>query len=91
MNKLMENKLRKLVRTIIKEEDLDVTALVEDEGLRLVIFSHLSDLQEKYSGDKNTNNKINFVKFLLHKFMNSTKINAGKEWHEFMQTKYYRK
>ena len=57
---------------------------------KMVIMSHLSDIQETHSGDKDLNNRINFIKTLLLKINDKTEINPETEWEEFTKTRFYR-
>ena len=52
-------------------------------SLLIVIFSHLSDVQENPEGESN-HKRINFVKYLLNKYRNTNvKIDAVNEWNIF--------
>jgi hypothetical protein len=49
----------------------------------MIIFSHLSDVQEVPTHNSN-HARINFVKFLINKYPNTeTEIDPDAEWQEF--------
>lgn len=59
-------------------------------SIKMVIMSHLSDVQETHSGDKDLNNRINFAKSLLMKINDKTEIDPEAEWEAFTKTRFYR-
>lgn len=65
--KITENQLKKLVRKNIYE-NMD---MMDDEGypisIKMVLFSHLSDIQEMSNNEK-INDRVNFLKLLISKY-----------------------
>ena len=54
-------------------------------SVKMIIFSHLSDVQEN-SNNKYNNVKLNFVKFLLQRHPDTgVKVDADYEWETFMK------
>jgi hypothetical protein len=54
--------------------------------VKMVIMSHLSDLQESQGHSGGDNARINFCKYLLMKHPNTEKkIDADKEFEEFLK------
>lgn len=54
--------------------------------VRLVMMSHLSDVQMFLLTDDTANERLDFVKFLLLKFPNTdTEIDADAEWALFQE------
>lgn len=54
------------------------------DPVRLIIFSHLSDIQA--SSNQENRNKANFVKYLVSKYLtNNVLINADAEYEEYLQ------
>lgn len=75
--KLIENYVRSKVRSMLKE---GMTAKAS-----MVITSHLSDVQELVS-NKEVRDKINFAKFLLMNYPNtSTSIDPDEEYQKFKE------
>lgn len=65
-----------------------------DLKLKSTIMSHLSDVQTGLLTDKDVQNRLNFVKYLIqwsskHNHLNEY-INPDKEWEDFTKTKYYK-
>lgn len=74
---LIENYVRKQVRKSLRE---GMTAKAS-----MIIMSHLSDVQEVVS-NKEMKDKINFAKFLLLKYPNtSTSIDPDEEYQKFKE------
>ena len=63
--------------------------------LSLIVMSHLSDVQEEISmgiaEQAPTNNRINFVKWLINKFDGNLNqdVDADVLWEEFKTTRFY--
>lgn len=52
-------------------------------SIKMIIFSHLSDVQEQLSNPMNRV-KINFVKYLLQRHPDTgVKVDADQEWNNF--------
>ncbi len=70
---------------LLKESSLNEA---RDVRIGMVLKSHLSDIQ--HSSDADTRNKIDFIKFLLDKYLTSRElIDPDAEFKEFEQ-KYKR-
>jgi glutathione peroxidase-family protein len=51
---------------------------------QIVIMSHLSDIQEGALTQKEINHKLNFVKFLIQRYPNTTdKLDPDKNYEDF--------
>ncbi len=52
----------------------------------MIIFSHLSDIQDVALCDSEINHKINFAKFLLNKYPDTnTEVDADEEYKLFKE------
>lgn len=52
--------------------------------VKMIIMSHLSDVQMWILGEKEANTKVNFAKYLLMKYPNtSVEVDADNEYEEF--------
>ncbi len=87
---MQEAKVNVLKKLLEKYSNKKVVLKEENEAylvpLTTVMMSHLSDVQEVTS-DKSTRNKINFVKYLLLKYVdtNRIEIDADKDYAEFIK------
>ena len=61
--------------------------------IRLLMMSHLSDVQELVGQNKDLNNKLNFVKWLMQfdpKNGMKEEVDADQLWKEFTKTTFYK-
>jgi len=58
----------------------------------LIVMSHLSDVQSGMLDKKETNNRINFVKWIMIQTNNDLNkdIDVDKIWEEFTATRFYK-
>ena len=82
-----KNNLRKFIKEEIEKQTINELQMLPIK-VRLVVMSHLSDVQEMAStGDtQEIRQRINFVKYLIQKYNDlNTDIMPDDEWEQFLE------